>query len=106
MAMNTAPKPGDQNPVPTRLRDLYSECGHEIVSMDEIRQQQAELSFGADTVAILMNGRISLELDRPLWEQVKRDAARMGVTIAQFFDELFIIYTKLLTAKVSVPELK
>lgn len=107
MAMKPAPKPGDQNPIPTRLRDWYSECGQEIVSVDEaVTPNQAELSFGADKVTILMNGRISLELDRPLWEQVKLDATRMGVTTAQFFDELFIIYTKLLTARVSVPELK
>ena len=106
MAMNTGPKPEDQHPVATHLRDWYSECGQEIVSLDEVTPNQAELSFGADKVAILMNGRISLELDRPFWEQVKQDATRMGVTTAQFFDELFIIYTKLLTARVSVPELK
>ncbi len=103
MAMKAAPKREDQYPIPTRLRDWYADCGQEIVSMDEVTPNQPGLAFEEHKVKILMNGRIPLEMDRPFWEQVKGDAERMGVTVSQFFDELFSIYTKLLQIKVEIP---
>ena len=89
MARNTAPKLEDQDSlVLTFMRDFYSNCGNEIVSVDEVTTDQAKPLLGADEVTVLLNGRGDLTFPRTIWERIKSTGAT-DVMIAQGFDKVF-----------------